>query len=86
MRPPNGPSGGSAVSAARRPPEGSVFTPNNLIHRNKVPNPIGMRVTARFDFLGGITAEEAEMIVSERLKIDKLMAGLIVRRRVYGTT
>ena len=33
---------------------GRVQRPLNLIHRNKVPNPVSMRVTARFDAPEGL--------------------------------
>lgn len=32
---------------------GQAATPDNLIHRNKSPNPALARVTARFDFENG---------------------------------
>lgn len=38
---------------------GSGFTlhPLNLIHRNKVPNPVSMRVSARFEDSAGLPLE-----------------------------
>ena len=41
--------------AQRRTAPGGVWPrPLNLIHRNKVPNPISMRVAARFDAPEGL--------------------------------
>ena len=41
--------------AQRRTASGDgVAPPLNLIHRNKVPNPVSMRVTARFDAPEGL--------------------------------
>ena len=39
---------------AKRAPGWLVGRPLNLIHRNKVPNPVSMRVTARFDAPEGL--------------------------------
>ena len=36
---------------------GGLQSPLNLIHRTKVPNPIGMRVTARFSAPEGLPPE-----------------------------
>ncbi len=36
------------------PRSGGLPGPLNLIHRNKVPNPVSMRVTARFDAPEGL--------------------------------
>ena len=38
----------------RTAPGGGLPRPLNLIHRNKVPNPVSMRVTARFDAPEGL--------------------------------
>lgn len=45
------PSGGAERS--RRRGGAKAATPDNLIHRNKSPNPALARVTARFDFENG---------------------------------
>ena len=42
---------------AERAPERGRSGPLNLIHRNKVPNPIGMRVSSRFDCIEGLPPE-----------------------------
>ena len=42
---------------AQRAPGGVSSGPLNLIHRTKVPNPIGMRVTARFSAPEGLPPE-----------------------------
>lgn len=78
--------GGSTVSVARRRSGWPFLAPNNLIHRNNSPESISMRVSGRFDLPGGVTLEEAEMVIAHRLKLPRLLAGLIVRRRVYETT
>lgn len=86
MKRPDRQGGGSTVSAARRRPAVAVGVPLTLIHTNNSPNPVSMRLTALFDFPGGVTVAEAQNIISKRLKLDPKLAGLIVRRVVYGTT
>lgn len=43
-----------ARSASLRDVSATRAAPDNLIHRNKVPNPALARVTARFDFPEGV--------------------------------
>jgi hypothetical protein len=45
--------------ATTRPagPGGGVTVPLNLIHRNNSPNPVSMRVAARFDSAQGLPME-----------------------------
>ena len=46
--------GGGGQAERRTPPGRGALGPLNLIHRNKVPNPVSMRVTARFDAPEGL--------------------------------
>ena len=48
----------------------------NLIHRNKVPNPMPMRATARFDFPAGVPAG----VLFEALKLPFPLAVEVLRR------
>ncbi len=57
-----------------------------LIHTNKVPNPALARPAARFDLPGGVTLEEAEKIISERLEIGFPLAHLVLRRSLDGAS
>lgn len=43
-----------------------------------------MRVTARFDFPGGVTVQEAENIIRKRLRISRPLADLMVGRLSDG--
>ena len=45
---------GPERAQAQRARPGERERPLNLIHRNKVPNPVSMRVTARFDAPEGL--------------------------------
>ncbi len=45
---------GPERAQAERARPGPHERPLNLIHRNKVPNPVSMRVTARFDAPEGL--------------------------------
>ena len=45
------------VAQAERGAGRLVRPPHNLIHRNKVPNPIDMRVSSRFDCVEGLPPE-----------------------------
>lgn len=60
--------------------------PLNLIHRNKVPNPIAMRVSGRFDFPGGVSFKEAEAIIASRLGGSSIVALLFARRAMHAAT
>lgn len=64
---------------------GGFSGPLILIHRNNCSNPASMRVTARFDFPGGVTFEEAEKLISWRLGIGSPLAHLVARRGSDGT-
>jgi hypothetical protein len=57
-----------------------------LIHTNNSPNPALARPAARFDLPGGVTLQEAEKLISERLKIGLPLAHLVVRRSLDGHT
>ena len=46
--------GGGGQAERRTPPGRGALDPLNLIHRNKVPNPVSMRVAARFDAPEGL--------------------------------
>ena len=73
-------------SAQRGQAGGSRSGPLNLIHRNNSPEPIGMRVSARFDFPGGVTIQEAADIISRRLRVGSPLAQLMARRHFNGKT
>ena len=55
---------------------GQAATPDNLIHRNKVPNPMPMRATARFDFPAGVPVG----VLFEALKLPFPLAVEVLRR------
>lgn len=55
---------------------GQAATPDNLIHRNKVPNPALARVTARFDFPEVVPIG----VLSEALKLPFPVAVEVLRR------
>ena len=55
---------------------GALDAPQDLIHRNKVPNPALARVTARFDFPEGVPAG----VLFEALKLPFPLAVEVLRR------
>ena len=55
---------------------GALDAPQDLIHRNKVPNPMPMRSTGRFDFPTGVPAG----VLFEALKLPFPLAVEVLRR------
>jgi hypothetical protein len=59
---------------------GGLEGPLNLIHRNKVPNPVSMRVSGRFDFPDGASIEEVQKTIDFAFG----PLGWLMRRRANG--
>lgn len=51
--------GGGRQAERRTPPGRGALAPLNLIHTSNSPNPMPMRVTARFDWPEGVSIAQA---------------------------
>ena len=77
---------GRAVGELARPERdtrsaGQAATPDNLIHRNKVPNPALARVTARLDFPEGVPFG----VVFDALRLPFPVAVEVLRRAGHAS-
>lgn len=56
---------------------GQAATPDNLIHRNKVPNPVLARLSGRLEGLDQVANDVEELV--EFLKADPARAGIVAQ-------